>query len=272
MFDVGGSSSNREINFDVPRVQADELSIAAAARFRQVQKPPTAVAWQSTHLGSDGFPCCHLLAVALCAVDAEVPSQPENLQAYERSVHKALEKLLAERFRLKPPVPAVVAFHPTPYCDARLAVPRWELAVEVGLRGDLFEGPREAWADAGWGRTAENELDHGPIPGDFIATGPDEALEDAQQRWFNMDTMEESPHSLDTAGNKVQWQPLPALRIRLLRASGWKVLEIPYYEWRKLAKSEQQRFLGQRLKDLFPPSPTQRALKLGLRCCEMADS
>ena len=176
---------------------------------------------------------------------------------------KALEKLLTEKFRFKPPAPAVVILHPAPCCDVRLAVPAWELAVEVGMKGDLFEGPREAWADAGWGRTSESELDHGAIPGDFIATGPDEVLEDAEQRWFNVDfsATDDAP-----GASSVQWQQLPALRIRLLRAFGWNVIEIPYYDWRKLVKSEQQRFLGQLLKGVIKPLPGQRAVDQGPEC------
>ena len=169
------------------------------------------------------------------------------LKSYERSVFKALEKLLTEKFRLKPPVPKLEAMHEASCCDVRLALPALKVAVEVGLKGDLFEGPREAWADAGWGRTAESELDHGPIPGDFVA-GLDEVLEDADQRWFNVGEGED----VEASATSVPWQQLPALRIRLLRASGWKVVEIPYYDWRKLVKSEQQQFLGQLLKDAVP--------------------
>ncbi|CAE7204573.1 ercc6l [Symbiodinium sp. CCMP2456] len=201
-------------------VQAGDLSDAAATRFHEVQRPER-VSGQSV----------------------------DCLQSYERSVFKALEKLLAEKFRLKPPVPKLEALHPTSCCDVRLALPALKLAVEVGLKGDLFEGPREAWADAGWGRTAESELDHGPIPGDFVAAGLDDVLEDADQRWFNVDGEGED---LGASASSVPWQQLPALRIRLLRASGWTVVEIPYYDWRKLVKSEQQRFLGQLLKDAVP--------------------
>ena len=63
------------------------------------------------------------------------------LKSYERSVFKALEKLLTEKFRLKPPVPKLEAMHEASCCDVRLALPALKVAVEVGLKGDLFEGP-----------------------------------------------------------------------------------------------------------------------------------
>ena len=204
-------------------VQAAELTAAAATRFRQVQRPQHAVAILSQSMN--------------------------DLQSYERSVFKALEKLLAARCKAPGP-PAVVGQFMAPCCDVRLAVPAWEVAVEVGLKNHLFEGPREAWAEGseGWGRNPESELDHGPIPGDFIG---DEMLED-EQSWFNVDGGE----GLD-ASPGIPWQQLPALRIRLLRASGWKVIEIPYYDWRKLGKLEQQKFLGQLLKP-YLSAPMQR--------------
>ncbi|CAE7251600.1 unnamed protein product [Symbiodinium sp. CCMP2592] len=205
-------------------VQAGDLSDAAAKRFQEVQRP------------------------AKLPLEKVSGQSVDYLRSYERSVFKALEKLLTEKFRLKPPVPKLEAMHSASCCNVRLALPALKVAVEVGLKGDLFEGPREAWADAGWGRTAESELDHGPIPGDFVAAGLDEVLEDADQRWFNLGEGED----IEASATSVPWQQLPALRIRLLRASGWKVVEIPYYDWRKLVKSEQQRFLGQLLKDAVP--------------------
>lgn len=150
----------------------------------------------------------------------------QDLISFQRNVHKALEKFLSVWAEKRPgSIAHISIMHPTPACDVPLAIPSHRVAVVVGLPEDFFGGPREAWAetDVGWG-LAESEVDHAPMPGDFIGMLEADGMHSA-----------------------VEWQRLPALKTRLLKRLGWTVVEVPYFEWRNLLRAEEPKFLGRLL-------------------------
>eukprot|EP00438_Fugacium_kawagutii_P009110 Skav217848 [mRNA] locus=scaffold3024:101786:102688:+ [translate_table: standard] len=186
--------------------------------------------------------------------------QDHDLRSLERKVHAVLYEVLQEQEGK----PEISVMHPTPPCDIPLAIPLWKVAVVVGSPQDFFRGPREAWADdsgVGWGRIAEDELDHGALHGDFVFNdvdrmdgmdrvdelGAESKFEvEAASMPFSSSVGSTSFDTLDASDTKQpsgEWQRLPALRMRLLKRLGWKIVEVPYFEWRSLLRSEEQRFL-----------------------------
>ncbi len=177
-------------------------------------------------------------------------------------MHRALDNLLSGQQLGTGTDGQVAVMYPTSVCNIHLAIPSWKVAVMVGLKEDLFRGPREAWADdsgVGWGRIAETELDHGALPGDFIFSQMDgmdgmdtldgqEAIETSR---FHVGESENDENALSggtsASNGSDEWQRLPALRMRLLKRLGWRIVEVPYFEWRSLLRSEEQSFLNRLL-------------------------
>ena len=191
-----------------------------------------------------------------------------DLQSLERNIHRALHQVLQNHSNDA----EISIMHPTPVCEISLAIPSWKMAVIVGSPDDFFRGPREAWADdsgIGWGRMAENELDHPALHGDFIFSQVDdmdgldgregggsrfevepfETVETDSRSFSSSSSSSLGFSTWDTerSGSSGEWQRLPALRMRLLRQLGWKIVEVPYFEWRSLLKSEEQSFLNRLL-------------------------
>jgi len=177
-------------------------------------------------------------------------------------VHQALDKLLSGQQTGTGTDGQVTIMYPTSVCNIHLAIPSWKLAVIVGLKEDFFRGPREAWADdsgVGWGRTAETELDHGALPGDFIFSQMDEmdgmdmldGQEAVEASRFHLGESENDENArsggISASDGSDVWQRLPALRMRLLKRLGWRIVEVPYFEWRSLLRSEEQSFLNRLL-------------------------
>eukprot|EP00928_Gymnodinium_smaydae_P035621 TRINITY_DN25039_c0_g1_i1.p1 TRINITY_DN25039_c0_g1~~TRINITY_DN25039_c0_g1_i1.p1 ORF type:complete len:1195 (-),score=227.65 TRINITY_DN25039_c0_g1_i1:352-3894(-) len=151
------------------------------------------------------------------------------LTADEKSVSAALSRVLRELARLPagefeseegpsfvgapPGGPVELAIqHVVPLVGAvRLAIPPWRVAVELA---------------------SEQDCDDPGVTSPFAAaSSPGDA-----------------PAAAGWGVEVVRWRALPALRLRLLRALGWRVVEVPYYEWRSLADAAQQRdFLRERL-------------------------
>ena len=100
-------------------------------------------------------------------------TQQRDLQSLEQNIHEALHQVLQNHNKDA----EISIMHPTPVCEISLAIPLLKVAVMVGSPEDFFRGPREAWADdsgVGWGRMAENELDHPALHGDFIFSQVDD--------------------------------------------------------------------------------------------------
>ncbi|CAL1161710.1 unnamed protein product, partial [Cladocopium goreaui] len=195
-------------------------------------------------------------------------TQPGDLQSLEQNIHEALHQVLQNHNKDA----EISIMHPTPVCEISLAIPLLKVAVMVGSPEDFFRGPREAWADdsgIGWGRMAENELDHPALHGDFIFSQVDdmdgldgregggsrfevEPIETLETDSWSSSSSSSSSLGLSTwdserSGSSGEWQRLPALRMRLLRQLGWKIVEVPYFEWRSLLRSEEQSFLNRLL-------------------------
>ena len=213
------------------------------------------------------------------------PSTERDLRSLERNVRKALEKLLSTGVNgINEDISdaSISVMHPTSVCDIPLAIVCWKVAVVIGLPEDFFRGPREAWAgdsDIGWGRIAETELDHGALHGDFIFSEVDEmdGLGELEGSRFEVETVEDVEDSVNSSlasnfssslshskvdtksgsreGQWREWQRLPALRMRLLKQLGWKIVEVPYFEWRSLLRSEEQSFLKRLLQRELQKTP-----------------
>ncbi|CAK9033894.1 unnamed protein product [Durusdinium trenchii] len=166
-----------------------------------------------------------------------------SLRTLELNVLTALERFLKTNPSEEDVPPSISIMHQTPVGDIKLAIPSWNVAIMVGLPPDFFQRPP---ADSGWGSTGENELDHGALPGDFV-----HSLGETVELEAPCDERTPMPNSSQHGGPDnclLDWQRLPALRIRLLKQLGWRVVQIPYFEWRKLLRSEELSFLRQLLR------------------------
>ena len=256
------------------RLTSEDISTEAGIAFATLQQVPEAGSASCCAISCytsglfEGFGGVHnVTRLVLCMLQA-ASTQQRDLQSLEQNIHEALRQVLQNHNKDA----EISIMHPTPVCEISLAIPLLKVAVMVGSPEDFFRGPREAWADdsgIGWGRMAENELDHPALHGDFIFSQVDdmdgldgregggsrfevEPIETLETDSWSSSSSSSSSLGLSTwdterSGSSGEWQRLPALRMRLLRQLGWKIVEVPYFEWRSLLRSEEQSFLNRLL-------------------------